>query len=64
MNYIEDDECLRITWNQPKGSHQQVSFEMKTPIDSVDGKLSATSFIYNIGGFKQPNGVRLDIVYK
>ena len=64
MNYIEDDELLRITHHQPQGSHQGVSFEMKTPIDSVDGKLSATSFIYNIGGFKQPNGVRLDIVYK
>tara|TARA_S200000501_G_scaffold252946_1_gene237036 strand:- start:10989 stop:11594 length:606 start_codon:yes stop_codon:yes gene_type:complete len=64
INYIEKDECLRITWEQPKGIISKNTMVMETTIDSVDGRLSATSFIYNIGGFKQPDQLKLDIVYK
>ena len=63
MNYIENDECLRITWETINGdTNQTMTYE--TPIDSVRGRLNATEFIYNIGGFNQPNSVKLDIVYK
>ena len=66
MNHIEDDECVRMTYeysNKMDGSKRTIIHE--SVINSVGGRLSATEFVYNCGGFKNGESpIRIDIVYK